>query len=153
VLLLEAGGRKAASTAVVHPTNALQFKNGRLPLHVLIYHHASTLKTTPLSEAADAFRLLLRLYPEAAGTVGGIGATHKKTPYQLAVREGLPTYYHRLLLRAAPDLDPAELRRLNWAERRMAMFVAFAGVAKTRLLLVKLRMANMNLLEHVVSYL
>jgi hypothetical protein len=119
---------------------------------MLIEGGASTLNKGPLSAAADAFRLLLRLYPEAAGTEGGLGA-HNKTPYQLAVEKGLPVYYLRLLLRAAPDLDPAELRRLNWAERRMAMFVAFAAVAKSPSLLARLRAANKDLVKHVVSFL
>ena len=129
--------------------------NGWLPLHLLIDEHVDTLKTQPLSEEADAFRLLLRLYPEAAGTEGGIGA-HHKTPYRLAVDKGLPVYYRRLLLRAVPNLDPAELRRLNWEERRLAMFVAFAAVGKqpkTPPLLPKLRATNKDLVMHVVSFL
>jgi len=65
----------------------------------------------------------MRLYPEAAGVEAG-EALCKKTPYQLAVDKGFPAYYRRLLLCAAPDLDPAELRRLDWAERRTAMYVA-----------------------------
>ena len=35
-------------------------------------------------------------------------------PYQLAVDKKLPPYYLRLLLRAAPDLNPTELHRLNY---------------------------------------
>jgi hypothetical protein len=154
-LLCEAGGREAASTAVLHPTNAQYAYNGWLPLHNLIACIAVTLKTGPLAEAADAFRLLLRLYPEAAGTEGGIGATHKRTPYQLAlaVDHKLPAYYRRLLLRAAPDLDPAELRRLNWEERRLAMYVAYATVAKSPSVLTRLRVAHNELLKNVVSFL
>jgi ankyrin repeat protein len=154
-LLCEAGGREVASAAILHPTNAQHIGNGGLPLHILIDQHPSTLKTTPLSEAADAFRLLLRLYPEAAGIEGGLGA-NTKTPYRLAVEKGLPAYYRRLLLRAAPQLDPAGLRRLNWAERRMAMFVAFAAVAKQATappLLTRLRVTDKQLVKHVVSFL
>ena len=150
-LLFEAGGREAASTSVMHPTDAQYGLNGQLPLHWLINYHADAL-TSPLPETADAFRLLLRLYPEAAGTEGGLGA-NQKTPYQLAVDKDLPAYYRRLLLRAAPQLDPAELRRLTWAERRLAMFVAFAALAKTPSLLVRLRATNKELLKHVVSFL
>ena len=154
LLLCEAGGRDAASTAVLHPTYPQHVYNGRLPLHWLIESSAGTLKRCLISETADAFRLLLRLYPEAAGTEGGVGTENKFTPYKLAVAKGLPTYYRRLLLRAAPHLDPAELRRLNWAERRQAMFVAFAAVFKTPSLLVRLRAAeNKDLLKHVVSFL
>ena len=57
------------------------------------------------------------------------------------------------ILRAAPQLDPAELRRLTWAERRLAMFVAFVALAKTPSLLVRLRATNKELLKHVVSFL
>jgi len=152
LLLCETGGREVATTAFLHPTDAEDSDNGRLPLHMLICYNDFTLKTEPLSEAADAFRLLLRLYPEAAGIEGGIGA-EKITPYQLAIDEGLPTYYRRLLLRAAPDVDPAELRRLNWAERRMAMYVTFAALAKTPSLLARLRAENKDLVKHVVSFL
>jgi hypothetical protein len=116
---------------------------------------ATTLKTEPLSALADAFRLLLCLYPEAAGTEGG-AEEDAKTPYQLAVDKKLPPYYHRLLLCAAPHLDPAELRRLNWAERRTAMFVAFAAVPKQATappLLARLRVTDKELVKHVVSFL
>ena len=152
VVLCEAGGREVASAPVVHPTNADFFFNGWLPLHTMLLNRISQQAYSPLSTWANAFRLLLRLYPEAAGVEAGAGQ-YKTTPYQLAVDKQLPAYYRRLLLRAAPDLDPAELRRLNWAERRMAMYVAHATVAKTRLLLGKLRVANKDLLKHVVSYL
>ena len=152
-LLCEAGGQEAASAAVVHPTNAQDTHNGRLPLHYLIEFDADTLISAPLSEAADAFRLLLRLYPEAAGTEGGVGVGYKITPYQLAVENYLPAYYRRLLLRAAPHLDLAELRRLNWAERRMAMFVAFRAVSAQPSLLARLRAENKDLVKHVMSFL
>ena len=71
------------------------------------------------------------------GTEGGVDEedddeprVYRKTPYQLAIDCGMPAYYRRLLLRAAPHLDPAELRRLNWEERRLAMYVATAVAAK-----------------------
>ena len=155
LLLCEMGGRDVATTAFLHPADAEDLDNGRLPLHMLICYKNRTLTAEPLSAAADAFRLLLRLYPEAAGIEGGVGV-HKKTPYQLAIEEDLPSYYRRLLLRAAPDLDPAELRRLNWAERRTAMFVAFAAVAKQVTappLLARLRATDKDLVKHVVSFL
>ena len=49
----------------------------------------------------------------------------RMVPYQLAVDKNLPSYYLRLLLRAAPDLNPAELVRLNYEERRMALILAY----------------------------
>jgi hypothetical protein len=101
------------------------------------------------------FRWLLRLYPEAAGIEGGVGAAHKKTPYQLAVDDELPGYYIRLLLRAAPTLNPAELHRLNYAERRMAMFLAFKAMSGTLQapLLARLRGVDKDLVQRVVSFL
>ena len=99
--------------------------------------------------------MLLRMYPEAAGIEGGVGARYKKTPYQLAVDNNLPLYYLRLLLRAAPNLNPAELHRLNCAERRMAMFLAFKAISSQPepLLLARLRFAKKDLLRHVISFL
>ena len=152
-LLCEAGGQEAASAAVVHPTRANHISNGQLPLHWLIEYNDDTPTSAPLSELADTFRLLLRLYPEAAGTEGGVGVAYKKTPSQLAVDKDLPPYYRRLLLRAAPHVDPAELRRLNWAERRTAMFVAFAAVAAEAPVLARLRAESKDLVKQVVSYL
>ena len=60
-----------------------------------------------------------------------------------------------MLLRATPDLDPAELHRLNWAERRMAMFLAFRAVTTdiTPLLMARLRFENKDLVKHIVSFL
>jgi ankyrin repeat protein len=153
LMLCKAGGREAASTAVVHPTDAQYIHNGQLPLHWLISCERITLKADLLSPAADAFRLLLRLYPEAAGIEGGVGADYNVTPYRIAVSRELPAYYLRLLLRAAPQLDPMELRRLNWEERRMAMFMAFVGVSRTPSPLARLRAANKDLVKHVVSFL
>ena len=139
MVVCEAGGREVASAAVVNPTYADHDYNGWLPLHDFIEFHADCLKMeSQLSPRADVFHLLLRLYPEAAGVEAGFGQ-FKNTPYGLAVNWGLPAYYCRLLLRAAPALDPAELRRLNWAERRMAMFVAFAAAARQPPLLARLR--------------
>ena len=101
------------------------------------------------------FRWLLRLYPEAAGIEGGVGALHKKTPYQLAIDKKLPDYYRRLLLRAAPTLHPAELHRLNYDERRMAMFLAFRAITSTTeaSLLARLRGESRDLVQRVVSFL
>ena len=97
---------------------------------------------------------LLRLYPEAAGIEGGVG-DDIKTPYQLAVDVELPDYYLRLLLRAAPTLNPAELHRLNYEERRGAMFLAFKATTATMKapLLARLRGESKDLVQRVVSFL
>ena len=122
-----------------------------------MYHRGHKLKTESLlSPWADAFRLLLRLYPEAASAEAGRNQYHKKTPYQLGVHFAFPAYHRRLLLRAAPALDPAELRRLNWAARRVAMFVAFTATfpkGPKPPLLARFRLENQDVVRHVVSYL
>ena len=98
--------------------------------------------------------MFLRLYPEAAGIEGGVGIL-KMTPYQLAVDENLPPYYLRLLLRAAPNLSPTKLRRLNYAERRLAMFLSFKAVTsqKKPVALKRLCSENKDLVKLVVSFL
>jgi hypothetical protein len=97
-----------------------------LPLHVLI---AQRVFESPLGNEADMLRYLLKHYPAAvtipAGPVDG-----NKNVYQLAVEYEHPDFVRRLLLRAAPELDPDELHRLNYAERRMALFLAHCAISK-----------------------
>ncbi len=155
--LYEAGGIEQFKTPFAHPTDATHSLNGYLPLHFFLSFQSNSPMTnsSAISETADMFRWLLRLYPEAAGIEGGMGS-FKKTPYQLAVDRKLPDYFLRLLLRAAPTLNPAELHRLNYAERRMAMFLAFRAVAATMMeapLLARLRGENKDLVQRVVSFL
>ena len=153
-LLCEVGGPELVRTPIVHPINNAYHRNGRLPLYYLMRSTLLCSSPSPLSETADLFRLMLRLYPEAAGIEAGNRAV-KKTPYQLAVQNKLEPYFLRLLLRAAPNLNPAELHRLNYAERRMAMFLAFKAAASDPepLLMARLRFENKDLVKHVVSFL
>ena len=154
--LYEAGGVEQFKTPIAHPTNANYYYNGQLPLHVIILTDRSIYRpgSSFISERADMFRWLLRIYPEAAGIEGGVGA-NKKTPYQIALRKRMPDYFLRLLLRAAPTLNPAELHRLNYAERRMAMFLAFKAMSSSMEvpLLVRLRGESKDLVQRVVSFL
>jgi hypothetical protein len=163
--LCEAGGREVVSAPVVVPVVAADDNNdddgdrvinedeGWLPLHSFVSLCSRAAKEDSLlSPWADAFRLLLRLYPEAAGIEGGRDYRFT-TPYGLAVECDLPAYYRRLLLRAAPHLDPAELRRLNWEERRLAMFLAFTAFGGKPPLLARLRYENVDLVKQVVSFL
>ena len=156
--LYEAGGVEQFKTPIAHPTDANYRLNGYLPLHLLIspWGLITPLWSNSVSELADAFRWLLRVCPDAVGIEGGVGAEYKKTPYQLAVDGELPDYYLRLLLRAAPTFKPAELHRLNYEQRRMAMFLAFKATAATLqapFLLARLRVANKDLVQRVVSFL
>ena len=152
MIICDAGGPELVRTPVIK-TNRLTTTNGWLALHFFVASN-SIRSASPLSEWADFFRLMLRWYPEAAGIEAG-SSWMKGTPYQLAVSRNLDPYYLRLLLRAAPDLNPPELRRLNYAERRMVIFLAFRAITKDLkpLLLARLRFENKDLVKHVVSFL
>ena len=100
-----------------------------LPLHLAVGHF--TLHS-PTSPAADIFRYLLNLYPAAAMIADGRG----NTPYALAIRNKIRNgddkhivhpYFVRLLLRACPALNPTELHRLNYEERRMGLFLGLCS--------------------------
>jgi hypothetical protein len=41
----------------------------------------------------------------------------------------MPAYLRRLLLRAHRNASPSELRELNYAERRMALFLIFSAIS------------------------
>ena len=158
-LLCETGGTVLASAPSAHPTDANYKYNGWLALHHLIARHSYCLREFCRSKAASFFRILLRFYPEAGGIEGGIDIDvlpfYKTTPYQMAVNAALPPYYLRLLLRGAPNLNPAEFRRLNYAERRMALFLAFKAVTsqKKPVLLKRLCFDNKDLVKLVISFL
>jgi hypothetical protein len=49
------------------------------------------------------------------------------TPYDMALSSELPSYMLRLLLRAASEQDPAELRRMNYRERCGAMYLLYSA--------------------------
>jgi len=137
--LCEAGGRELVSIPVVHPTVPDHIYSNWRPLHAFASSWVHFLEgTTPLSPWADAFRMLLRLCPEAANMAG----------------YNLPTYYRRLLYRAVPHLEPEERCRLIWEDRRMAMFLAFSAFPGEKPpLLACLRYENKDLVKHVVSFL
>lgn len=122
-----------------------------IPLHLLIIGDAKLELRSTISDAADCFRYLLKLYPESAG----IRDVDGNTAYTLAVILHMKSYFVRLLLRADVTIDPAVLRCLNYKERRGAMFLAFSAVSSNKRpsLFALLRKSNMNLLEIVFSYL
>ena len=178
--LCEAGGRELVSAAKISPLPVVEgadqdggnagagagaggapgavqpHDHGWLPLHMFIGSYNDQLRSClPFSEAADCLRTLLHWYPEAVGIEAGVGADYRKTPYQSAIDYNVDPYCLRMLLHAVPDLNPADLHRLNYAERRMAMFLAFKAVSTNddRLLLPRLRFANKDLLKRVISFL
>ena len=165
-ILCKAGGRELVSAAYTPPLpiaeedeqgdddNEENPFNGWLPLHMFVARCAVQLRNClPFSDEAEYLRMLLHLYPEAVGIEAGVGVG-KTNPYQLAVYHNVNPYYLRMMLRAVPDLNPEDLCRLNFAERRMAMFLAFTAVSTdNRLILPRLRFAKMDLLKRVVSFL
>jgi ankyrin repeat protein len=100
----------------------LTFADDSLPLHFLLDRFRD--KNDPPVSRINMLRLLLRYYPEGAGKADHLG----DSPYDLAVKVGMSTLIQRLLLRADPTIDPTELRRLNYVERRMAMFLAYSAM-------------------------
>jgi hypothetical protein len=150
--LCEVGGLEQVSMPVIHPTDDNYYANGNLPLHGLLqFEDEEWQEDSFLSNRADVFRLLVRLYPAAAGVENKLN----RTPYSLTVERGMHDYYLRLLLRAAPTLNPAELHRLNYAERRMALFLAFKAITQNvqPSILVQLRAENKDLVRRIVSFL
>jgi ankyrin repeat protein len=124
--------------------------NGTLPIHLLI--KTFPLDASPLSAAADCLRLILGGYPACAAeeTSGG------RTAYDIALRDGLPPYFLRLLLRADPSQDPVELHRMNWEERRMAMFLALkaqCGTGKRLNIMREMRDSHQDIARHIILFL
>mmetsp|Transcript_32284 Transcript_32284/g.30779 ORF Transcript_32284/g.30779 Transcript_32284/m.30779 type:complete len:659 (+) Transcript_32284:169-2145(+) len=93
-------------------------------LHIMAREFGTTFQ--PVSEGADCFRFLLRLHPQAAGIRNDAGLS----PYDCVVHNAtlldatISPYMLRLLLRADTTINLDELHRLNYAERRQAIFIA-----------------------------
>lgn len=121
-----------------------------LPLHMLVRRKDYNF-ITPISKVADCFRLLIGYYPEAAGIMDG----KRKRPSDFAVSLNLSPYVQRLLLPANPTIDPIELHRLNYEQRRMVMFLAFTAVMENNELNMwkRLRGKNTDLFRYCVSFL
>jgi ankyrin repeat protein len=150
-----------ATIQAVYATNelAVQIGNdiGDLPLHLLL-HSPHRDVDNPLSDDAAILRFLLREYPLAAGLFNS-SPSGKETPYMISIRRGMQPYVRRLLLRAVPFLHPFELRHLNYAERRGAMFLAFSAIPRSTSNSFVLYLRSLTsdkgigLLKNVVSFL
>jgi hypothetical protein len=102
---------------------ALGFRDveGSLPLHILV---RGLPRDVPITEnKMDQLRFLLKHYHAAVATAD----TEGKSPYSLATERALPILIRRRLLRAAPVADLKEYKRLNYIERRGAMYLLFAA--------------------------
>jgi len=93
------------------------------------------------SDEISILRFLIHKFPKAVSI-----ESNGDTPYSIAVRKNAPPVVRRLLLRAAPELDPEEHRRMNYAERRMGLFLFFIAVNDTgeRTLFNRLQKASVN---------
>jgi ankyrin repeat protein len=122
--------------------------SGMLPLHLLIQRHSPIAE---VSDKGDCFRLLLSLYPAAAG----IEDDHLRSPYDMAVSNDLSAYYLRLLLAADPTIDAMRRHDLNFEARRQGMFLAFRALSSNMepSIWSKMRLKGRDLLQHVISYL
>lgn len=124
-------------------------RSGYLPLHTLICYKYWAI--SELSDEGDCFRLLLRLYPAAAG----IEDDHLDSAYDKAVSKNLSAYFLRLLLSADPTIDPVRMHTLNFEARRQGMFLAFSALTSDveATIWTKIRLKGRDILQHVVSYL
>jgi ankyrin repeat protein len=104
--------------------------DGYLPLHELMGNYRSPLGMKPRMEM---LRFLLQKYPAAAGVLDN----RRRTPYHLLPQISDTKEALRLLLRAAPEVNPPELRRLNYEARRGALYLFFvAELPKSRVRVV-----------------
>jgi hypothetical protein len=95
----------------------------RLPLHEIMTAIKRDAQCTPTGEKADKLRLLLKYYPVAVRSSSISSClplfdkweTHKHS-----------NYFTRILLRAAPEMEPVELRELNYQARRGALYLLFS---------------------------
>jgi hypothetical protein len=130
------------------PFEIILSHSGQLPLHLLIEYRSPI---SEVSDEGDCFRLLLRLYPAAAG----VKDDHSRSPHDMAVSNDLSAYFLRLLLAADPTIDPVRRHDLNFEARRQGMFLAFRALSSNvePTIWSKMRLKGRDLLQHVISYL
>lgn len=114
---------------------------GRLPLMVFCEVHQDIIHEN--DREADCLRFLLDRHPESV------------TLQTLGLCTGENSYLRRLMLRAQPHIQPDELAGYNYANRRLAMFLAFAAINADGIpcIFSRLRATDLDVLRTVVSYL
>jgi hypothetical protein len=122
----------------------------KLPLHTFI-ENVNEISFSPVSENADIFRLLIASHPEAISTKD----FSDNYPYHYAIEKEFNSYFVRMLLRGDHTINATLLYNLNYAERRLAMFLAFTAVSNNPEIttLANLRFTDMVLLKKVISFL
>lgn len=120
---------------------------GKLPLHIFAEMHRDTVSETDPEVAC--LRFLLKRFPEAISAQDTSGET------ALALCPPDNAFFRRLLLMADPEQGLQELRRLNYAARRMGIFLAFAAINADGIpnIFCNVRAKDSHLLQHILSYL
>lgn len=120
---------------------------GRLPLHVFVQTHQEIFNES--DSESDCLRFLLRVFPDSVAVVDH----QNEAPLALATTEN--RYLRRLLLRAQPDIFPEELKGLNYVNRRLGLFLAFAAINADGVpnIFSRLRAKEAHLLQSALSYL
>jgi hypothetical protein len=130
------------------PSDIVSPRSGMLPLHLLLDYRSPI---SDISHEGDCLRLLLSLYPVAAG----IKDDHSRSPYDMAVANDSSVYFIRILLAADPTIDLVRRHDLNFTARRQGMFLAFRALSSNvePTIWSKMRLKGRDLLQHVISYL
>jgi hypothetical protein len=122
-------------------------RQGRLALHLFTEVHQEEIMEN--DREAECLRYLLRRNP-AAVRVRDRGG---HTPLDLGNPD--TTFVRRRLLLLDPTQGPAELRRLNYAARRMGVFLAFAAINADGIpnIFSNARSKDQDILRIILSYL
>lgn len=75
------------------------------------------------------------------------------SPYDLSVSLDLHPYIQRLLLRTDPTLNPHDLRKFNYDQRRSALLLFFKEIGSNRELNSWSLLLSDDLLRHIVLFL
>ena len=100
-------------------------------LHVFVKKQKDTLEES-YSEESDILRFLVRCFPQ------GVTALNYRGDAPYALLNPINDYGRRFLLMQAHKLDPSslhvkyrkELRRLNYEERKLALFAFFSSASE-----------------------
>lgn len=124
-----------------------QDNKGNLPLLTFCEVHQDIVEEN--DKEADCLRFLINRFPDSVLTKNNSG----ESALSLCGKEN--SHLRRLLLRAQPSLSHEELACCNYANRRMAMFLAFAAINADGIpcIFSRLRAADLNVLQHAVSFL
>lgn len=123
---------------------------GRLPLHVFMHTHPSEdiNHEHEISPDLDCLRFLLAAYPESVLVKDAL----QETPFSLIASEN--TYVQRLMMRVLPHQFGAQLQALNYAHRRLGLFLTEAAINADGIpnIFARLRHTDHHILKEIFSY-